>query len=58
MQPHLQYWVHLWALQYKKNIKLLENIQRRAMKVGKDLEGKMDEEQLRFLGLFSPEQRS
>ena len=45
------------APQYK-DIKLLENIQRRAMKVGKDLEGKMDEEQLRFLGLFSPEQRS
>jgi len=39
-------------------MKLLECVQRRAMKVVKSLEGKVYEEQLRFLGLISPEQRS
>ena len=57
MQPHLKYCVQVWAPQYKKDIKLLENIQRRAVRIVKGLEGKMYEEQLRSLGFFSPEQR-
>jgi len=44
--------------QYKQDIKLLECGQRRATKMGKGLEGKMYEEQMRSLGLLSPEQRS
>ncbi|KAJ7400653.1 hypothetical protein BTVI_103488 [Pitangus sulphuratus] len=35
--------------QYKKDIKLIENVQRRAMKMEKGLEGKLYEEQLRAL---------
>lgn len=40
----------------KKDIKLSERIQRRAMKVAKSLYGKVCERWLRSLGLFSPEE--
>jgi len=50
--------VQVWALQYKKDIKVAESTQRRATKMGKGLEGKMYEGGLKSLGLLSPEQRS
>ena len=59
VQPHLQQqWVWVWVIQCKKDIKLVESIQKCAMKVMKSLEGKKYEKQLRSLGLLSPEQRS
>lgn len=49
VQAHLKYRMQLLAQQYKKDVKLLESGQRRAMKIVKGLEGKMNEQWLRFL---------
>ncbi|KAJ7413918.1 hypothetical protein WISP_87615 [Willisornis vidua] len=54
---HLKSCVQFWVPHYKKDIEVMEHVQRMLMDLVKVLENKSSEKQLRKLGLFRLEKR-
>jgi len=57
VRTHLESCIQLWSPQHRKDMDLLERVQRRASKIIRVLEHLCCGERLRESGLFSPEKR-
>ena len=57
VRPHLEYCIQVWCPHFKKDIELLENVQRRATKLVKCMRDKSYEERLDYFKLTTLETR-
>jgi len=55
VRPHLEYCIHMWSPQYRRDMDLLECVQSRATKLIHGVERLFYKDRLRELGLFSLE---
>ena len=54
VRPHLEYCIQIWSPQYRRDMNLLERIQRRATKMIQEMDH-LSKDRLKELGLFSLE---
>ena len=57
VRPDLEYFIQIWSTQYRKDMDMLECVQRRATKMMQGMEHLSSEDRLRELRLFSLEKR-